>query len=119
MFIENDKRTLFYVHLLVLNAFIGPPKEGQIARHFKTNDLRDNRLSNLMWGTPSENVADMLVHGTHTLGERNGQAKLTQKQANEIRERRKNGEKGGALAEEFNVSQTTICRIKYKRRYTR
>lgn len=42
------------VHRLVLFAFVGNPPPGHEAFH-KNNDPSDNRLSNLRWGTKSEN----------------------------------------------------------------
>lgn len=52
------------VHRLVLAAFYGKPKPGQEARHLN-GDQADNRLSNLQWGTHSENQFDQVDHGTH------------------------------------------------------
>lgn len=45
------------VHVLVLEAFIGPRPKGMVARHL--NDQQsDNRLENLAWGTPEQNRED-------------------------------------------------------------
>lgn len=43
------------VHILVLEAFVGPRPEGQVARHLN-DDPDDNRLANLAWGTQEENM---------------------------------------------------------------
>jgi hypothetical protein len=51
------------VHTIVLEAFVGPRPDGLVARHgpLKYEDgTPDNRLSNLEWGTPSENAMDRL-----------------------------------------------------------
>lgn len=45
------------VHNLVLLAFVGPRPKGCEARHLDT-DATNNRLSNLKWGTKSENSLD-------------------------------------------------------------
>ena len=51
------------VHRLVLSAFIGPPQESDVCCH--ANGIRhDNRLTNLRWGTQSENMFDRRRHGT-------------------------------------------------------
>jgi hypothetical protein len=51
------------VHQLVLEAFVGPCPEGMEALH--GNGVRhDNRRINLRWGTPAENAADRVRHGT-------------------------------------------------------
>jgi hypothetical protein len=51
------------VHLLVLEAFIGPRPEGHQGAHENGNKL-DNRLDNLRWKTPGENNRDKRRHGT-------------------------------------------------------
>ncbi len=52
------------VHVLVAEAFIGPRPEGSECRHLNGNPA-DNRVSNLAWGTRSENNRDAVAHGTH------------------------------------------------------
>lgn len=52
------------VHSLVLETFVGPCPVGMEALH--DNDVRDdNRLSNLSWGTRSQNVLDSVRNGRH------------------------------------------------------
>lgn len=50
------------VHLLVLGAFVGPLKPGKETRHLN-GVADDNRLSNLVYGTRSENMKDAWGHG--------------------------------------------------------
>lgn len=52
------------VHQLVLEAFIGPRPDGMEGRHLD-GDRFNNRLDNLAWGTPKQNTADSIAHGTH------------------------------------------------------
>lgn len=53
------------LHVLVCEAFHGPkPFEGAVARHLN-DDKRDNRSSNIAWGTQSENVLDAVRNGVH------------------------------------------------------
>lgn len=47
----------FYVHHLVLTAFVGPQPTGQECRHWDDCPA-NNALSNLQWGTRAENLAD-------------------------------------------------------------
>lgn len=66
------------VHLLVLEAFVGPRPVGMEARHFPNRDPCDNRLSNLSWATRSKNQMDRAEHGTSNRGEAHGVSKLTE-----------------------------------------
>ena len=52
------------VHHLVLEAFVGPRPSGMLALH-RDGDSANNRLSNLYWGTHSDNGHDAVRHGTH------------------------------------------------------
>ena len=51
------------VHTLVLRAFVGPPPSGHEALH-NNHTPADNRLSNLRWGTRSENLKMDYAAGT-------------------------------------------------------
>lgn len=55
-------RELEYVHILVCTAYHGKPKEGQVVLH-KDDDTKNNRPSNLKWGTQSENVQQAYDRG--------------------------------------------------------
>lgn len=52
------------VHRLVLEAFVGPCPDGHQAAHWD-GDKTNNRVSNLRWASPADNVADMLRMGRH------------------------------------------------------
>ncbi|MDK7147208.1 NUMOD4 motif-containing HNH endonuclease [Corynebacterium kroppenstedtii] len=54
------------VHRLVAMAFLGPCPEGMEVCHNNGNPA-DNRLSNLRYGTRSENMYDRVKHGDHPL----------------------------------------------------
>ncbi len=73
------------VHRLVLEAFVGRCPEGMQCRHFPDRDPGNNRLENLAWGTPRENMADQVVHGTGNRGSKHWSAKLTEAQVRIIR----------------------------------
>ena len=51
------------VHCLVLLAFVGKPKRGQEGLHLN-HKPSDNRLSNLKWGSRSENMKMDYAAGT-------------------------------------------------------
>lgn len=52
------------VGALVLTVFVGARPEGLHMCHVN-GDFRDCRVENLRWGTPKDNVADSIKHGTH------------------------------------------------------
>lgn len=52
------------VHTLVASAFLGPRSTGQEVRHLD-GDPANAWLSNLAYGSPSENARDSIQHGTH------------------------------------------------------
>lgn len=81
---RQNRETRRLVHRLVLRAFVGPCPEGMETRHL--DGVRtDNRLDNLCYGSPADNYADRLRHGTDGRGSRCGTAKLTEVEVLEIR----------------------------------
>lgn len=102
------------IHALVLLAFVGPPSEGQEARHID-GDSTNNRLENLAWGTHTENIADQRRHGTAVRGERQGSSRLTADQVREIRRRRADGEPQASVAAAFGVHKMTVTKITMRR----
>lgn len=102
------------VHRLVLLAFVGPCPEGMEACHNDGN-ASNNRIGNLRWDVHSNNMQDMVRHGTCYLakrdarGERNATAKLTEEKVRKIRKMYASGKytlKG--LAAIFRVHFTAI-----------
>jgi NUMOD4 motif/HNH endonuclease len=61
---KGGKTWPWTVHRLVMLAFAGPPPPGQEVRH-KDGNRANPALSNLEYGTRSENVRDTLRHGTN------------------------------------------------------
>ena len=61
---RNGKQRTWLIHRLVLLGFVGDPPDGHEALHLN-GDNADNRLTNLTWGTHSENQWDQVAHGTH------------------------------------------------------
>lgn len=54
------------VHLIVLEAFIGPRPAGMVCCHYN-GDPKDNRLQNLRWDTIAANAADDFRNGVRSL----------------------------------------------------
>lgn len=108
---RQNQRTKLRVHQLVMLAFVGPPPAGQLVRHLDGNS-KNNYLDNLCYGTHAQNTADAMAHGTFPLGEDRVQAKLTNAQAQEIRDRYVlGGITQSKLAAEYNVTQMVVSRI--------
>lgn len=82
--LSNIKSHWYRCHLVVLTCFRGPRPDGMQGRHLNGN-CQDNRLDNLVWGTPVENMADKLAHGRSPRGNGTNKAKLTEDQVREIR----------------------------------
>lgn len=61
---KEGKVRKWYVHTLVLTAFVGPRPDGMECLH-RDGDPTNNRVENLHWNTPSENRLDSVKHGTH------------------------------------------------------
>ena len=70
----------------------------------------------ITWKTPKQNEADKVRHGTSNRGERQGRAKLTEKQVREIRIRSES-ERPCDLGRRFNVSEATIRDIRDRKNW--
>jgi hypothetical protein len=98
------------VHVLVLEAFVGPRPMKHETRHL--NGIpNDNRLSNLTWGTAAENRADTLRHGTHLRGSCKANAKLHEIDIPLIRAANAAGASHYELARQYGVRRGTIQQI--------
>lgn len=102
-----------YVHIMVLEAFVGPRPVGFDARH-KNGLRRDCRLKKLAWCSRSVNMMDKLKHDTHNRGERHWKSKLTPAQVKHLRCLRTKGARLEDLAEKFGVCRMTVYNIARK-----
>ena len=102
------------VHRLVLCAFGGIPLPGQECRHLD-GDPTNNNISNLCWGSRAQNCDDKKRHGTDNRGDRHYAAKISNREAELIRNlRRRHPGKFGIcrfLAEWFRLSQSQVSAI--------
>lgn len=69
---RNHVKKNWFIHHLVLLAFVGPCPEGMQACHYPDRDTRNNRADNLRWGSDRDNHDDQDRHGTRAKGERHG-----------------------------------------------
>lgn len=91
------------VHRLIASTYIGDV-EGKEVNHI--NGIRnDNRIENLEIVSKQTNI----LHGIHV--NKNGMAKFTHEEAENIKERVNMGDKQYMIAEELNVSRQVINHI--------
>lgn len=100
----------YKVHQLVARAFLGYPPAGTHTRHCD-DDKSNNRLTNLLYGTPLDNAADAKRNGrlNPPRGERHGSARLSAAHVVAIRS---DTRPQRVIAEQYGVSQVQIGRIK-------
>lgn len=67
---EPHRTRVARVHRLVLESFVGPCPEGGEGLHWD-DDKENNNLSNLRWGTRTENLLDRVRNGRHSFAARN------------------------------------------------
>lgn len=122
---KNGTGKNFFIHTLVLTAFVGPCPDGMECCHFPDRDPTNNRIENLRWDTHKENIHDKFFHGTTgkgvqktVCGEIHPLAKLTETSIREIRAKRSLGESYRKLAAEYGVSHVSIKNICLGRTWT-
>jgi hypothetical protein len=97
------------VHILVLEAFVGPRPFAQAHARHLDGDRTNPALMNLVWGTPSENAQDKVLHGTDARGEKNKKSILTQEFVNWIKESKQSSI---FLSSIFEVAGSTIRAVR-------
>ena len=112
----NGTRKTQLVHALVASAFLGPRPEGQQVRHGKKGRLC-NALTNLSYGTPSQNNLDKRRDGTDNRGCKHNMVKLTNAEVLLIRELRQEGTTLQAIGNQFGVSESLVSMICSKKRW--
>lgn len=99
------------VHVLVLEAFVGPrPSPGHEACH-DDGDKTNAALSNLRWDTATSNQADRWRHGTEGAGEKSPVAILSEEVVRWIRESPQSSLK---LAPLLGVASSTIRAVRLR-----
>ena len=112
----DGKRTHYRVNRLIAEAFYGPCPSGFECRHLdgtKTNNV----VSNLQWGTKSQNQRDRITHGTDSRGSKSKMAKLTEADVVTIRKEYAVGVTQTALARSYGVTQPLISSIVLKKHW--
>lgn len=94
----------YYVHRMVLAAFVGPCPENHEGCH-RNGNRTDNRAENLYWGTRKDNCLDTSRHG------RNRKSKLTPDQVGELVRLFDSGVKQVELAKRFEMNDANISTL--------
>lgn len=114
---RDGKQSVKKVHSLVAAAFLSPmPIPGMDVNH-KDSNRGNPRLENLEWMTRKENLRHGVEAGNHNHGDRNGNAKLTNQQVQELLLLRVSGSSCKDLAARFNVTAKSVRRIVSGARY--
>lgn len=107
----------YYLHHLILMAFVGPRPKGMECRHLDDNP-RNNKLTNLKWGTREDNMMDRARNGIDNKGSRNGMSKLTEDKVRQIKRKIRMGARLSQLAIEFNISRENLTGIRRGRTWS-
>lgn len=105
---RESKKSVALVHHMVFEAFYGPRDRSLDVCH--GDGVRSNNtVHNLRQDTRKGNFEDMIAHGTRSRGERHGAAKLTDEQAERVRQDPRNHSVIGA---EYGIHKNHVSRIK-------
>lgn len=114
---KNNNSKMCRLHRLILFAFVGPCPKGMECRHLDGN-RHNNRIDNLVWGSHVENIDDRRKHGRNNgvppimTGSKNPASKLKEEDIPKIRQLIKDGLSDIKIGKIFNVSKSTISRIR-------
>lgn len=107
-------RHTYKVHRLIGMEFMGNRHTNEVIRHLDGNP-KNNIISNLAYGSISQNLYDCYDYrGTIKHGQ-----KLDEHIASKIKAKLMEGIESYKLAQQYHVSQQTICDIKHNRIYRR
>lgn len=99
----------YYAHRLVALAYIPNPENKEEVDHIN-NVVTDNRVENLRWVTPQENMRHVFESGN-----RKGQ-KISKEEAEQIAIKFSKGVSITKLCIEYNIGRTTARKTAYRQR---
>ena len=106
----GSKHIGVYVHREVLRAFVGECPPGKQVSHINGNNA-DNRLENLTYELPVENINRKKAHGTQTRGETHGTAKLKNEDVKRLREMLLSAKSYAEIGRILSISPSQVKRI--------
>lgn len=107
---EKNKSHKKFVHLLVLQAFVGERPAGMEGCHTDDNKA-NNSLGNLRWDTKESNTADCLRNGLQVCGEENNTTKITAAIVLRIRSEHASGHSYPVLSKRYGLVKSQIGNI--------
>jgi hypothetical protein len=102
----------FFVHILLLENFVGPRPDGFLGLH-KDGNKDNNFLENLYWGSPSDNMKDRERHGRGNILNIQPRA-LPDSVRGDIIRRMILGESPTGISRLHRVSKSTCYKILYR-----
>jgi hypothetical protein len=112
---KQGKSRSVFVHLLVLESFVGPRPPMMVCCH-ADGDKLNNNVRNLRWDTQSANMLDARAHGTIADGERNGNAAVTSEIAAHVFLSK---DSQRSIAKRVGLSQRQVLNIKKRRQWVK
>lgn len=110
--VSHDGRDQIAARVMCALAHGQPPTERHEAAHScGQGHAGCVNPKHLRWATPHENQMDKAFHGTDTRGEKAWNAKLTEADVKNIRERLSHGESQRSIASDFGVHQVSVSLI--------
>ena len=110
---KNNKQKTAKVHRLVAMTFLDNPENYEQVNH-KNGIKTDNRLENLEWCSPSQNIEHALTEHLFSKGSKHYKSVFTEQDVLDIIKRLEKGERQIDIAREYKVSRSAIWGIKYK-----
>ena len=112
---------LEYAHRISYKIYNGEIPEGMLVLH-SCDDGSCVNPDHLHLGTDADNMREMQERGRKkpgiSKGEKNGRAKLTEKEVIEIRKNYKNGIKPRYLSKKYNIGVGSIFKIVSRKQWT-
>jgi transposase len=108
---KNKVSKQITVHRLIAWAFLGKQEHGVEVRHINGNS-HDNYISNLKYGSRSDNMQDAIRQNTFSMGEIHHSAKLTKQDVIEIY---LNPDDYRKIASMYNIHPFTVHKIKRRK----
>lgn len=110
---HNGRRKVVTIHRLVCAAFLSKGDGRDWVNH-KNSDRTDNRLENLEWVTPQENVDHMVAAGRYVngfLGKRKPKARLSDDDVRAVRSMSLAGVAGAEIARRYGMDPSHMRKV--------